>query len=53
MIVNGHEYFSVDFDTVTIAADYPTSFCEGLVPIPEKCIGYDPWTGSNRNHVIK
>jgi len=38
MLVNGHDYFSVDFDTVTVAADYPTSFCEGIVPIPQKCL---------------
>jgi len=38
MIVNGEEYFSVDFDTVTIAADYPTWSCVGLIEMPQKGI---------------
>jgi len=43
MLVNSEEYFAVDFDTVTIAADYPTWSCVGIVPIPQK--GLDMFLG--------
>jgi hypothetical protein len=38
MLVNDVEYFAADFDTVTVAAYYPTWSSTGLVTLPQKGI---------------